>query len=94
MVEELDIPINTEEEGEITLHQVLMLLRSKVFYECTIFSAINKHSSTGDIIALCHSGYEEEANKIVANIVTLCKEEFGQNTTPWFTQEAVEEAKT
>ena len=61
MVEELQLLIKTEEEGEITLHQVLMSLRSKVFYNCTIFSAINKHSSTGDIIALCHSEYKDKA---------------------------------
>ena len=30
MVEELQLPIETEEEGEISLHQVLMSLRSKV----------------------------------------------------------------
>ena len=94
MVEELQLLIDTEEEGEITLHQVLMSLRSKVFYKCTIFSAINKHSSFDNIITLCNSGYEEEANKIVAILVMLCKEQFGQNTTPWFTQEAVEEATT
>ena len=73
MIEGLEFPINTEEEGEITLHQILMLFRSNIFYNCTIFFAINKYSSTGDIIALCHSGYKEEAYKIIANLVMLCK---------------------
>ena len=91
MVEELQLPIEIEGEGEITLHQVLMSLRSKVCYDCTIFQAINKHASTGDIMVLCHSGYEKEVNKIVANLVTLCNEQFGLKTTKWFTQEAVEE---
>ena len=81
MAEELQHLIKSEEEGEITLHQVLMSLRSKVFYNCTIFSSVNKHLSNGNIIALCHSGYEEEVNKIIANIVTVCKEQFSQNTT-------------
>ena len=94
MVEKLQLPINIEKEGDTTLHQVLMSLRSKLFYWCTIFLAINKFSSTGDIIALCHSGYEEVANKVIANIVTLYKEQFGQNATQWFTPEAIEEAKT
>ena len=45
-------------------------------YACTIFQAVNKHAVTGIITALCHSGYEEEANKVMMNLVTLYKERF------------------
>ena len=72
MTEELYMPIMTQAEGEITLHQTLMLLRSKKNYECTILQAINKHAVTGTITALCHSGYKEEANKVMMNLVMLC----------------------
>ena len=92
MVEELQLSIVSEGEEEITLDQVSMSLRSKICYDCTIFQAINKHVSTRNIVALCHSGYEEEANKVGANLATFCNEQFGQKTTKWFTQEAVEEA--
>ena len=44
-------------------------------------------------MSLCHSGYEEEANKIVASLIMLCNKRFSQKTTKWFTQAAVEEAK-
>ena len=43
-------------------------------------------------MALCHLGYEEETKKIITNLVTLNNEKFGQKTTKWFTQEAVEVA--
>ena len=59
MVAELQMPIVSEADGEVTLHQTLMGLRSKICYDCTIFQAINKHAVTGTITALCHSGYEE-----------------------------------
>ena len=74
MVEELQFPIISEADGEITLHQIFMSLRSKLCYDCTIVQAINKHAISGNIMALCHSGYEEEANEIIMNIVTLCNE--------------------
>ena len=93
MLEELYLLINSEGES-ITLHQVLMALRSRVFYECTLFPAINKHSATGDIVALCHLGYTEEATKMITNLVTLCRERFGQDSAKWFIMEAVEEAMT
>ena len=92
MVEELYMPIMTQAEGEITLHQTLMSLRSKNNYEYTILQAINKHAVTGTITALCHSGYEEEANEVMMNLVTLCKERFGKKTTVWFIQDAVEDS--
>ena len=63
MVEEIQIPIEIEGEGEITLHQTLMSLKSNVCYDCTIFQAINRHAITGGIIALYHSRYEDEAKK-------------------------------
>ena len=44
-------------------------------------------------MVLCHSGYEEETNKIIANFATLCNKRFGQQIAKWITQEAVEEAK-
>ena len=78
MVEELYMPIITQAEGEITLHQVLISLRSKKNYTCTIFQAVNKHAVTGTITVLCHSGYEEEANEVMMNLVTLCKEHVGK----------------
>ena len=81
MVEELQTPILSEANGEITLYQILMSLRSKICYDCTIFMAINRHTVSGNIEALCHSRYEEEANKIITNLVTLCNERFGQKTT-------------
>ena len=40
MAEELYIPIMTPVEGEITLHQVLISIRSKTNYACNIFQAI------------------------------------------------------
>ena len=86
------MPIVSEADGEVTLHQTLMGLRSKICYDCTIFQAINKHAVTGTIMALCHSGYEEEATEVIMNLVTLYNERFGQKTTKWFTQDAVEEA--
>ena len=55
-----------------------MLLRSKTNYECTILQAVNKHAVTGTIMTLCHSGYEEEANEVMMNLVTLCKGRFGK----------------
>ena len=79
-------------EGEITLHQVLISVRSKMNYACNIFQAINKHAVTGIITELCYSGYEEEANGVMMNLVTLCKERFGKKTTAWFTQDALEES--
>ena len=89
MVEELYMPIMTQAEEEITLHQVLISLRSKKNYVCTIFQAVNKHAVIGIITALCHSGYEEEANEVMMNLVRLCKERFGKKTTAWFTQDAL-----
>ena len=57
-VKELDIPIESKGEN-IAFHQVLIASRSKTFYECTIFSAINnKHTVIGDIVTLCHSEYQ------------------------------------
>ena len=76
------MPIASEADGEIILYQTY----------CTIFQAINKHAVSGNIEVLCHSGYTEEVNKIITNLVTLCNEKFGQQTTKRFTQEAVEEA--
>ena len=70
MIEGLDYPINSEGES-ITFHQILMASRSRVFYECTLFLAINEHSTTGNIVALYHLGYKEEATKIITNIVML-----------------------
>ena len=93
MVEQLYMPIKTSVEGEITLHQVLISIRSKSNYACNIFQAVNQNAVTGIITALCHSGYEEEANEIMMNLVTLCKERFGKKTKFWFTQEALEESK-
>ena len=61
-------------------------------YACNIFQAINKHAVTGIITELCYSGYEEEANGVMMNLVTLCKERFGKKTTAWFTQDALEES--
>ena len=78
MVEQLYMPIMTPVEGEITLHQVLISIRSKTNYACNIFQAVNKNAVTGIIMALCHSGYEEEANEVIMNLVTLCKERFGK----------------
>ena len=92
MVAELYMPIMTQGDGEITLHQTLMSLRSKINYECTILQAFNKHAVTGTITALCHSGYGEEANKVMMNLVTFCNGRFGHKTTTWFTQDAVEES--
>ena len=80
MVQELLIPIETEGEGEINLHQVVMLLRFRVCYSCTIFQTVNRNKITGDIFVLYHSGYEEEANEIIANLATLCIKRFGQKT--------------
>ena len=93
MIQEIDYPIDAEEEN-IIFHQVLMALRSRVFYKCTIFSAITKHSVAGDIMTLYHLGYRKKAIKIITNLVILYKERFGQGTAKWFTSEAVEEAKT
>ena len=93
MVEYLYVLIQTPAEGEITLHQVLISIRSKTNYACNIFQAVNQNAATGLITALCHSGYEEEANEIMMNLVTLCEERFGKDTKSWFTQEAVEEAE-
>ena len=93
MVEQLYMPIKTLVEGEITLHQVLISIRSKTNYACNIFQAVNQNEVTGIITALCHSGYEEEANEVMMNLVTLCKERFGKKTKFWFTQEALEESK-
>ena len=92
MVKDLHIPLEIEGEGEINLHQVVMSLRSSVCYNCTIFQAVNKNRVTGDIIALCHAGYEEEASEIIDNLATLCIERFGQQTKRWFSQEAIDEA--
>ena len=90
---QLYMPIKTPVEGEITLHQVLISIRSKTNYACNIFQAVNQNAATGLITALCHSGYEEEANELMMNLVTLCEERFGKKTKLWFTPEAVEEAK-
>ena len=76
MVEHLYVPIKTPVEGEITLHQVLISIRSKTNYAFNIFQAVNQNAVTGIITALCHSGYEEEANEVMMNLVTLCKERF------------------
>ena len=76
MVEELYMPIMTPVEGEITLHQVLISIRSKTNYACNIFQAVNQNATTGFITAICHSAYEEEANKLMMNLVTLCEERF------------------
>ena len=92
MVQDLYLPIKTETEGEINLHQVVMSLRSRVCYSCTIFQAVNKNKATGDTVAICHSGYKEEASEIIANLATLCIKRFGQKTKRWFTCEAIEEA--
>ena len=81
MMEGLQLPIILEADGEITVHQILMSLRSKLCYDCTIFQAINKYVVSGNIMTLCHSGHEEEANEIIANLVMLCNERFGQKTT-------------
>ena len=80
MVEELCMPIMTQAEGEITLYQVLISLSSKKNYACTIFQAVNKHAVASTITALCNLGYEEEANKVVMNLVTLCRKRFGKKT--------------
>ena len=93
MVDQLFMPIQTLKEGEITLHQVLISLRSKTNYSCNIFQAVNQDAKTGFITALCHSGYAKEANDILMNLVTLCWERFGKNTKLWFTQEALADAE-
>ena len=80
MVDRLYTPIQTSVEGEITLHQVLISIQSKTNYACNIFQAVNQDAKTGFIMALCHSGYAEEANDIMMNLVTLCEESFGKNT--------------
>ena len=51
IVEELQMPILSEVDGEIILYQILMSLRSKVYYNCTIFQTINKHAVSGNIEA-------------------------------------------
>ena len=78
MVEQLYMTIKTPVEGEITLHQVLISIWSKTNYKCNIFQAVNQNAVTGFITTLCHSGYEEETNKVMMNLVILCKERFGK----------------
>ena len=78
MVQDLYTPIKTEAEGEINCHQVVMSLRSRVCYSCTIFQAVNKNKATGDTVAICHSEYKEEANEIIVNLAALSIERFGQ----------------
>ena len=69
-----------------------MSLKSRVCYSCTIFQAVNKNKVTDDTVAICHSGYKEEANENIGNLATLSIERFGQKTKRWFTCEAIEEA--
>ena len=92
MVEELYIPIMTQLEGKITLHQILISIQSKTNYTCNIFQAFYKNVATGIITALNHSGYEEEATEVMMNIVTLCKERFAKKTKLWFTKDALKES--
>ena len=87
------MPIKTLVEGEITLHQVLISIRSKMNYACNMFQAVNQNAATGLVTALCHLGYAEEANEIMMDLVTLCEERFGKKKEFWFTPEAVEESE-
>ena len=91
MMKELDLLIVSEGKC-ITLHQVLMASRSRICYKCILFFAINKHSVTGNIVVLCHSRYEDKAREIITNLIKLYKKRFGQESSDWFTMEAVKEA--
>ena len=86
-VQDLNLPIDYKDDV-VTLHQALACCRSSGMANYLLFPSISYVQRTGKFVAVCHSDYEEEAQSVINNLISLCHEHFGKEVKIWFKAEA------
>ena len=86
IVQDSSLPIEYKGDA-ITLYQALACHRSSRIADYLLFCSIYYVQRTGEFVAVCHGDYEEEAQSVTDNLITLCCEHFGKEVKIWFTAE-------